>query len=93
MSSYIINISEDTEKDKHLVGLISEMAKTNKSIFFKKISNNKDILNTNPDLLTETEAEAVFNIYDEEEKTSKRYTIDEAKEKTLKKLGLWQSNK
>ena len=92
MSSYIININEKAKKEKHLVGLISEMAKTNKSIFFKKISDNTDILNTNPELLTEAEVEAVFDIYDEEEKTSKRYTIDEAKEKTLRKLGLWQSN-
>ncbi len=93
MSSYLINISDQNEKDMHLVGLISEMAKTNRSISFKKISDNSDIFNTNPEYLTNEEAELVVQTYDDEAKTAKRFTVNEAKEETLRKLAQWQESK
>ena len=43
MANYLINISETNNEAKYLIGLIKEIAKTNKSIFFKKLLNKETL--------------------------------------------------
>ncbi len=81
MSSYLINIDSATEKSKYLVGLISEMAKSNENMTFEKISDNKDIFNMHPDNLTNEEAEIVVSTYEREAESGKGYTVEEARKK------------
>ena len=89
MSSYLINVDSTTEKSKHLVGLISEMAKSNDNMTFEKISDNKDIFNMHPDNLTDEEAEIVASTYEREAESGKGYTVEEARKKLDAEFEKW----
>ena len=92
MSSYLINLSESNSKDMYLVGLLSEMAKTNNSISFGKISDNIDIFDMPPDALTDEEAELVAKTYEEEAKSDEGYSIEEAKKIVEDNIEEWRKH-
>ncbi len=56
----------------------------------KELDDKEYLFDINPDLLSDEEAEYVANTYLKEAENEEGYTIDEAREQTLKYIAEWE---
>jgi len=88
MGAIIIN-----SNDNVFLNSIVELVKRFKGAKVEYIEDTMDkesLFDMNPDLLTNEEAKYVVNTYIKEAENEEGYTIDEAREETLKYIAEWE---
>lgn len=88
MGAILIN-----SNDNVFLNSIFELVKRFKGARVEYIEDTTDkehLFNVNPDLLSNEEAEYVVNTYIKEAENKDGYTIDEAREQTLKYIAEWE---